>query len=153
MIMDQKLSEADVWEDQAPSAKTWLVTQAKAITSDPAQWTALHEVSGPHDPKFWNGDALNMKTLTVLELLRDALAHWNVATSDNSMRHFNDKYAMNRFFFYRAKSARGPWDVISMPAESFLTFLKGWAALLSGGEGRERLRSREALASSEKNTA
>ena len=49
-----------------------------------------------------------------------------------------------RLLFYRATNDNGPWDVISVSPEAFLTFLEAWAAFLSRGFAREVLAASEA---------
>jgi hypothetical protein len=62
----------------------------------------------------------------------------------NNFSNFGSKATWQRLLFYRATNDNGPWDVISVSPEAFLTFLEAWAAFLSRGFAREVLAASEA---------
>ena len=46
---------------------------------------------------------------------------------------------MEQLLLYRADQDAGPWDVIAVSPEAFLSFLKSWAEFLAHGLAHELL--------------
>jgi hypothetical protein len=123
-VMETQFSEADFWtaRGQTPTAE-WRASQIPRITPDPSSWKT-EEGFEPSGDGFWFVDIGAKETRWVWRFLRDALAHWNVASSDGKHETFDEKGVMQRLLFYRAYDDDGPWDVVSVSPEGFFRFLK-----------------------------
>ena len=70
------------------------------------------------------------RRLWVWKLLRDALSHWNVASSDLAHRMFDEAGVMERLLFYRSHNEQS-WDILSVTPDAFLVFFEAWATFLA----------------------
>ena len=132
-VMRTPFGKAEFWKAGGGAGiGEWRASQVERITADPSAWRtkAGHRLG---QDAFWTVDLAAMETKDVWKYLRDALAHWNVATSDARYRHFDSQGTMERLLFYRAYDDKGPWDIISVTTEGFLGFLEAWATFLSQG--------------------
>ncbi|HWD41250.1 MAG TPA: hypothetical protein VG944_20570, partial [Fimbriimonas sp.] len=136
-------AKADFWPSGGRSQQDWRGAQLLAMARDPVGWSTK-DGHRPWEGAFWNTQIGDLETRWVWKLLRDALSHWNVVNSDREHRIFDEGGVMERLLFYRAHDDRGPWDVVSVSPNGFLTFLQCWSAFLAGGAAREVLLASEA---------
>jgi hypothetical protein len=142
--MGARFSNAPFWTDATrPSVGDWQGSRVPLVLRDPGAWKTTDGAS-PNQEAFWNVDVGRLETKQLWKWLRDALSHWNVATADREYARFDEGGVMQRLIFYRANSDNGPWDVLSVSPEAFVTFLEAWAAYLSRGLARQVLAGRQA---------
>lgn len=134
-VMGSPFAGADFWG--AATADDWRSSSVVSGIGDPSQWMNSIDLHISENG-FWSSDIRNQETRLVWEILRDALAHWNVVTCDDYYCRFDEGGTMERLLFYRQRS-RGPWDAVSVPATAFYDFLKAWAEYLARRPARDLL--------------
>jgi hypothetical protein len=142
-VMQTPFAKADFWPSDETSRQGWQSAPLPALAQDPGRWRTK-EGCHPWEDAFWNIQIGEHETRWVWKLLRDALSHWNVVNCDRGHRLFDEGGVMERLLFYRAHDDRGPWDIVSVSPDGFLTFLECWSAFLAGGAAREVLLASEA---------
>lgn len=138
-VMVSPFKSAPFWTPGAgDSLREWRCSQVTRQIHDPSDWRDARD-RRPNDGQFWSDDILGWQTRKVWKYLRDSLAHWNVVTCDRSFTRFDEGGIMERLLLYRADRDAGPWDVITVTPDAFLSFLKCWAEFLAVGLGQRAL--------------
>ena len=122
------IGEAAFWQGIDPRHKSdWRYGKIFRNIKRPADWE--NEAGAKcHEAGFWTKDIRDVATGEVWKYLRDALSHWNVVTTDQV---FRQEGYMVYLAFFSAPNDKGPWHLVVTTPESFLSFLKAWAAFLS----------------------
>jgi hypothetical protein len=143
-VMKTPFREAAFWTAQTKGLSAeWLGGQVDLITNNPSEWKTRkgHTLS---QNEFWTVDVGAIETQLVWKLLRDALSHWNVATSDQRYLNFDEVGTMQRLLFYRSYNGKPPWDIVSVSTDAFIAFLEAWTTFLSHGFAHDMLAMSEA---------